>query len=158
MLELNLWKNNNQDSRYFGYWYARVDGKETMTLDDLAQHMSEHNTPFSKGVISGIMKDMVSCIRELCLEGKIIKIPDLALFKCSVESNGVQQLKNIECKITGVDDEGHVLNPNAAVRNVKLLAESTGDFRRAELNGDVNLRWSGKAQDMIDAAKNPPTP
>ena len=158
MLELNVYKNNNQDSRFFGYNYARVEYKKSMSLDDLAQHMSEHNTPFSKGVIAGIMKDMVSCIRELALEGHTIKIPDLAIFKCSVEANGVQQLKNIECRMTEVDDQGHVTNPNAAIKAVKLLAQSTGDFRRAELAGNATFRWTSKAQDAIDAARQPVQP
>ena len=153
MLELNVWKNNNQDSRFFGYNYARVEYKKNISLDDLAQHMSEHNTPFSKGVISGIMKDMVSCIRELALEGHTIKIPDLAIFKCSIEANGVQQLKNIECRMTELDDDGHVTNPNAAIKAVKLLAQSTGDFRRGELKGDATFRWTSMAQAAIDEAK-----
>ena len=99
------------------------------------------------------MKDMVGCIRELALEGHTIKIPDLAIFKCSIEANGVQQLKNIECRITELDDEGHVTNPNAAIKAVKLLAQSTGDFRRGELKGDATFRWTSMAQAAIDEAK-----
>jgi len=34
--------------------------------------MSNHNTPFSKGAIKGMLTDMVVCIKELLLEG----IPD----------------------------------------------------------------------------------
>ena len=42
--------------------------------------MSNHNTPYSKGAIMGMLTDMVGCIKELLLEGKNVKIADLAIF------------------------------------------------------------------------------
>ena len=44
--------------------------------------------------------------------------------------------------------EGH-----AAVKTVKLLAQSTGEFTREELKKDVKLSWTDKAKAEIAAAK-----
>ena len=41
----------------------------------------------------------------------------------------------------------------AAVKTVKLLAQSTGDFTREELKKDVKLSWTDKAKAEIAAAK-----
>ena len=41
----------------------------------------------------------------------------------------------------------------AAVKTVKLLAQSTGDFTREELKKDVKLAWTDKAKAEIAAAK-----
>ncbi len=50
MIECNIYKNTNADSKYYGKWYPRNEPKGIVDLDGLAQHMAEHNTPFSKGV------------------------------------------------------------------------------------------------------------
>ena len=151
MIELYVSQNNNTTSRAYGNWYARVAYKQTLGIDDMAKHMAEHNTPFSKGTIQGILTDMVGCIRELALNGMTIKIPNLALFSCSVESTGCDSPGELKAALT---DSG------GQVRNVKLLAQSTGEFTRAELNRDVRFTFTSKAQAGIDAwkAQNQPQP
>jgi nucleoid DNA-binding protein len=139
MLEIDLYKNMNTASKTYGQYYGRAASKGVMTLDDLAQHMSEHNTPFSKGTIKGILTDMVSCIRELALEGLTIKIPDLALFKCSIQSAGATSLLDYDCRVH--------------VKAVKLLAQSTGGFSRAELTKDASLRLSKLAMKQREEAE-----
>ena len=80
MIELNVYKNTDSTSAQYGKAYARVDYKEQFDVTKLAKHMSEHNTPYSKGAIKGVLTDMVDCIRELVLEGKAVKLPNLAIF------------------------------------------------------------------------------
>ena len=41
----------------------------------------------------------------------------------------------------------------AAVKTVKLLAQSTGEFNRDELKKDVKLSWTDKTREQIAAAK-----
>ena len=66
-----LYQNKRKGSVTKDKWYARsaVMGK-TVSLEDLAEHMAQHNTPYSEGVIKGVLTDMITCIRELVLEGK----------------------------------------------------------------------------------------
>ena len=155
MLQLNVYKNNDANSENYGKAYARVDYKEELDIAGLAKHMSEHHTPFSEGAIAGILTDMVSCIRELCLTGITVKIPNLAIFKCSVQGNACSRYAimraAIGAKTAKVD--GQTVETGNAVKNVKLLAYSTGAFSRGELNKVVQLGWTTKAQDLINADK-----
>ena len=48
--------------------------------------MSKHNSPYSGGVIKGVLSDMVDCIKELLLDGKCVKIDDLAIFGVGIRS------------------------------------------------------------------------
>lgn len=48
--------------------------------------MSNHNTPYSSGVIKGVLADMVSCTKELILDGKNVKLDDLAIFSVGIVS------------------------------------------------------------------------
>ena len=153
MLEVNLTKNTRTSSRTYGQYYGQVETKEVLDLDALAHHMAEHNTPFSVGTITGILKDMVTCIRELTLKGVVIKIPNLALFKCHVESSGAESIDKYQLRVATKTKlpNGNYQYSDGNIKNVKLLAQSTGDFSRAELNKDAEFRYTSKTQEAIDA-------
>ena len=157
MLELNISQNRNTQSSAYGKYFARVEYKKTMSIDDMARHMAEHNTPFSVGTIAGILKDFVACTREQCLNGNTVKIDNLAIFKCSVQANGLVMGPNY--KIVG--GLGNVPNTNGrtpdytkesqyAIKSAKLLAQATGEFTREELNSDATFRWTKAAKDAIE--------
>ena len=155
MIELNVYKNTDSTSAQYGKAYARVDYKEMFDVPKLAKHMAEHNTPFSEGTIRGILTDMVKCIRHLTLDGNCVKIENLAIFKASVEGNACSRYgvmkASIGNKTTRVN--GQNVETGNAVKNVKLLAQSTGTYTRDELNKDAVLAWTKKAQELIDADK-----
>ncbi len=167
MLELNISQNNNSYTSAYGKYFARVENKRTMSIDDMAQHMAEHETPFSPGTILGILKDFVKCTREQCLNGNTVKIDNLAIFKCSIEGNGMKLGENykINCGIGGLpptkNADGTARTPDYtkeaqyAIKSAKLLAQATGDFTRDELNGDATFRWTKAAKDAIDAIVSP---
>ena len=157
MLELYLSKvSESSESELAGKTYARVDYKETLTVQDMAQHMAEHNTAFSEGTITGILIDFVKCIREQVLMGNTVKINNLAIFKASVEGNPLDVLYDPETDKTATASMG-TLKPGdktgPAVKVVKLLAQSTGDFTREELKKDVKFAWTDKTKAEIAAAK-----
>ena len=155
MLELNVYKNNDQTSEQYGQCYARVDYKEQYDVSKLSKHMAEHNTPFSEGTIRGILTDAVKCIRELTLQGNTVKIADLAIFKASVESNATQRYGIMKAKIgpKTTKIQGVVSATGNAVKSVKMLAVATGEYTREELNKVASLGWTKKAQEAIDADK-----
>jgi hypothetical protein len=107
--------------------------------------------------------DAIKCIRHLCLEGKTVKIEDLAIFKCSVEGNATSVLYDktndvtiraaIGAKTAKDPKTGQVKPTGNAVKSIKLLAQATGEFTRAELNKDGALSWTDKAASQIAAAK-----
>ena len=86
MIRYVLRQNSNELSKVFGKFFAFPVIEETVDLSGLSEHMSSHNTPFSKGVIKGLLTDMVNCIKELLLEGKNVKIDDLAIFSIGIKN------------------------------------------------------------------------
>ncbi len=157
MIELYLSKvTETSETEQAGKYYARVSYKQTMSVQDMAHHMSEHNTMFSEGSITGILIDFVKCVREMVLMGNTVKIDNLAIFKATVEANGLETLYDPEqdkvaSASIGTLPEG--AKTGAAVKVIKLLAQSTGDFTREELKKDVKLSWSDKTKAEISAAK-----
>ena len=157
MIELYLSKvTESSESEQAGKYYARVSYKQTMGVQEMAHHMSEHNTMFSEGSICGILIDFVKCVREMVLMGNTVKIDNLAIFKASVEANGLETLYDaaqdkVAQATVGTLAEGAKTGP--AVKVIKLLAQSTGDFTRDELKKDAKLAWTDKTKAEIAAAK-----
>ena len=120
------YQNKNKQSAVYGRWFARaVTIGKTFDLDDLAKHMSEHNTPYSKGAIKGVLTDMVDCIRELVLEGKAVKLPNLAIFSAGIETTKGGAAKSEE------------FSTSKHIDSVYLRARATGEFTRTELTKAV---------------------
>ena len=158
MIELYLSKvTESSESEQAGKLYARVSYKQTLSVQDMAHHMAEHNTMFSEGSITGILIDFVKCVREQVLMGNTVKIDNLAIFKATVEANGLDVLYDADAdKVAsatiGTLAEGAKTGP--AVKVIKLLAQSTGDFTRDELKKDVKLAWTDKTKAEIAEAKS----
>ncbi len=121
------YQNKNQFSPAFGKWFGRtVTLGKTVSLEDLAEHMSQHNTPYSEGVIKGVLSDMVNCIRELVLEGKSVKIPNLCIFSLGIKTKGAAKAEEFTAA--------------ANVESAYLKARSTGRFTRDEVTKKANIR------------------
>ena len=122
-----LKQNKNSKSAAFGKYFAYPVIEETINLDDLAEHMSNHNTPYSKGAIKGMLTDMVGCIKDLLLEGKNVKIADLAIFSLGIKNNG-----------GAVSEEAFTVSKN--IKGVKLRARATGELIAKSLNLEATLK------------------
>ena len=157
MIELYLSKvTENSESEQAGKLYARVSYKQTLSVQDMAHHMAEHNTMFSEGSITGILIDFVKCVREQVLMGNTVKIDNLAIFKATVEANGLETMYDAQADKVAVAGIGSLKagdKTGPAVKVIKLLAQSTGDFTREELKKDVKLAWTDKTKAEIAAAK-----
>ena len=114
-------------SKAYGKWYAKNVVEETIDLDGLSEHMSHHNSPYSKGVIKGLLTDMIQCIKELLLQGMNVKIDDLAIFSLGIKN-----------KLAAVTEEEFTVSKN--IDGVKLKARATGELMSKSLNLDATLK------------------
>ena len=156
MIELNLTKNtNDQLPGTLGKYYARVEYKDTIGVAKLAKHMHSHNAAWSRGLVTGLLTDLVDCIKELALQGYVIKIDDLGLFKATVEANGLTLQQG--AKVTagrGAQRKDSELQENIAlqqfaIKNVKLLVQATGETTMDNMNDEAQTGFTSKAKELI---------
>ncbi|WP_455590352.1 HU family DNA-binding protein [Bacteroides rodentium] len=127
MIRYNKYQMKGEKSPLKGLWYARPVIEETFEIEKLARHMANHNTPYSAGVIKGVLADMVACIKELILDGKNVKLDDLAIFSVGIVSKkGAQSAAEFS------------LANN--VKGLKLRARATGDLSNAKINLDGQMK------------------
>ena len=84
MIHYMLYKNTNKKLSSNNKWYPRVFSEQTVDVEDLAKHMAKHNTGYNKGLIKGVLTDAIACVKELVLEGKNVKLNDLAIFSLGI--------------------------------------------------------------------------
>ena len=130
-LVLNLYRNKNQASDKYGRIYARVKNNPYIEIPALAKHMAAHNTPFSEGVIRGILTDAVDCIKELCLLGQPVKIADLGIFSAEVTSDSAASPDKFDI--------------TKHIKNIRLLCKATGECRQKLMTNDGSLVFSDLA-------------
>ena len=155
-LELNLTKNTNDAIQgTLGKYYARVEYKGTMGLRELANHMHHHNTAFSKGIITGVLNDMVDCIKVLALLGYVVKIDDLGLFKVSVDANGLTLEEGAKVSAgRGAQRTEEELRENIAAQQfavgaVKFIMQATGETTIEKMNRDASLAFTSKTKALV---------
>ena len=79
-------KNQNTKSSAYGKWFAQIKTLETLNTRELAQHISEHGSIYTPDVVYGVLEKFRSCLLEMLLESKKVKIEGLGTFYCTLEN------------------------------------------------------------------------
>lgn len=132
VLKLN---QNAKMPEAYGKYYAYPVITQTVDIDGLAEHMASHNTPFSKGAIKGMITDMVSCIKELTLQGIAVKIDDLAIFSIGIKN-----------KVGAKSEKEFSIAKN--IEGYKLRSRGTGELAAGNLDVEVKKVSSLLASEM----------
>ena len=118
-------------------FYATAVQDRTMEFEDFVTHISEHNSPYSRGTVHGVLMDTLDCLQELILDGKSVRLADLGLFSIGMTSRGEETAEKVNAQsITGV----HLI-----VRNTKNW--SNAELRKmckiTALDGSVTEEGDG---------------
>ncbi len=99
-------------------WYATVVTDREMNFEEFVDHISSHNSPYSRGTVHGVMMDMLDCLKELILDGKSVRLGDLGLFSIGMSSHGEVSRDKVSA---------------ASVGGIHLLVKNTKTWSNSEL-------------------------
>ena len=85
---VNVRKNNNTASRGYGKYYGEAETVEPLTLKGFARHMTSHGKLASYEMVVLVLQQLVSCMREMMVQGQSVKLDGLGTFYPSIESKG----------------------------------------------------------------------
>ncbi len=71
--------------------YAKLQLTGVVSINELAEHITDHNSVYSKGTIVGILTELSVCMRELILQGYKIDLGDIGTFAPSISSTGIEK-------------------------------------------------------------------
>ena len=112
-----VYKNDIKDSEsvMYGKWYARLKSVETMSMTKLAKHIGEHGSVFTPDVVEGVMKKFKTCLLEMLLESKKVKVAGLGTFYLTCE-----------CQKGGADkEEDFNVNQHLKALHIRFLPDQT---------------------------------
>ena len=81
-----LRQNKNSLSKIFGKWFAHSKSVETLNTRKLAQHISEHGSIYTPDVVYGVLEKFRTCLIEMLLDSKRVKIDGLGTFFTTLEN------------------------------------------------------------------------
>ena len=139
-----VYQNDIKDSEsvMFGKWYARLKSIETLSTEKLAKHISEHGSVFTADVVEGVMKKVKTCLVEMLLESKKVKIAGLGTFYLTAE-----------CTKGGAEkEEDFNVNQHLAALHIRFLPDQAAEdnlssrefIKKAEFVNVKSLISSGK--------------
>ena len=99
-------------------WYATVVTDREMNFEEFVDHISSHNSPYSRGTVHGVMMDMLDCLKELILDGKSVRLGDLGLFSIGMKSHGELTKDKVSA---------------ASVEDIHLIVRNTRSWSNSEL-------------------------
>lgn len=126
MIDYKIYQNKNSSSKSYNKFYARSVASETYDIEKLSTHMSNHHTPYSPGMIKGVLTDMVSCIKELLLDGKCVKIDNLAIFGVGLKCTGSATVADFSVSTN--------------IKGMRLKARATGELSVTKLKLESQVR------------------
>ena len=110
-------QNQNSYSAAFGKWYAQIKNLETLNTRKLANHISEHGSIYTPDVVYGVLEKFRSCLIEMLLNSKKVKIEGLGTFYCTLENQKKGALKKED------------FNPNKHLKalHIRFLPEQSAE-------------------------------
>ena len=108
-------QNQNEHNAAFGKWYAQIKSLETLNTRKLAQHIAEHGSIYTPDVVYGVLEKFRSCLIEMLLESKKVKIEGLGTFYTTLENQKNGALKK----------EDFNVNKHLKALHIRFLPEQT---------------------------------
>ncbi len=137
--------------------YAVPQAKEILSLEEFAEHISDHNSLFDKSTITGVLMKMVSCLKEQLLAGNQVSFGDLGKFYVTFRTTGADSatdysaasyIKRINVRFAPGDDLSNLIDEATLEQTTTLEAQAAAlKAQKEELDGEATGSTSGSDDD-----------
>ena len=131
--------------------YGKLQLTGIVDIDELAEHITEHNSVFSKGTIVGCITEMVACVREYLLQGYKIDLGYLGTFTPSISCTGAKTKD--EFTTSNIKQLNVNFQNGSGLKNLRRYAEfertitrlAQAAAQKAENEGKTQADWTPEA-------------
>ena len=112
-----VYQVKGESSKMKGKWYGRTKNVETLNTRKMAQHIAEHGSIYTPDVVYGVLEKFRSCLLEMLLNSRKVKIDGLGTFYCTMQ-----------CKPGGVlKEEDFKANQSVEALHIRFLPEQEAE-------------------------------
>ena len=153
-----LRQNKNVKSKIYGKWFAHSKSVETMNTRKLSQHISEHGSIYTPDVVFGVLEKFRSCLVEMLLESKSVKIDGLGTFYTTIENEKGGVAKEEDFSVQKNLKALHIRFKPEGEQEMNISSREF--FKKAEfvnvnsLNGESKSSSSGENSYVVDQPSN----
>ena len=147
---------NPQDEQEPKKAYAFLQSRATLGIDEIADHMVAHGCNYDRGDIIAIIVKLVSCSKELMLDGYRIQLGDLGNFYLTCKSKGAASLEMFtRANITSINVRFDASTQFADMAQKVSLhkvptRKAVAATLAAQLQGRTSADWSDEGGDGGD--------
>ena len=128
---------SDEKSKKLVYPTAQYD--ELVDLNEFAQHIHDHGSPYTRDVILGVLTAAVDCLREQLKAGNKVNFGDLGAFSISLRSDGVERAEDF--------------NPNVHVKSIEVNWKRSTFFENLKDAGGLKWEFTPTHKQMDEARK-----
>ena len=133
--------------------YANLQLTGIVDINELANHITEHNSVFSKGTVVGVLTELSVCMRELILQGYKILLGEIGTFAPAISSEGAETKEDFSA--TNIKTMGINFQPGIAFDNLRRDAQFQKTITRkaaaaalaAENAGATTADWTPQEEE-----------
>ena len=112
-----VYQVKGESSKMKGKWYGRTKNVETLNTRKMALHIAEHGSIYTPDVVYGVLEKFRSCLLEMLLNSRKVKIDGLGTFYCTMQ-----------CKPGGaLKEEDFKANQNVEALHIRFLPEQEAE-------------------------------
>ena len=168
-LRIDLVKNSNQKSDYFGHYYGRVVRVATLSTRAFAQHIAEHGSIYTLDIVMGVLRKLTDCLIEQLAEGKGVKLDGIGTFYPTAKNVKEGATTIASAKDMGADqliDGIHVRFTPEGTELDDITSKAMKARSALQLRNVVTITTTGSGKNLkrshvytpIDEASDPVTP
>ena len=151
-------QNKNAKSSIKGKWFAHSKSVETMNTRKLAKHISEHGSVYTTDVVFGVLEKFRSCLVEMLLESKRVKIDGLGTFFTTIENepggadkkeefNVAKNLKALHIRFMPEQEQEMNISSREFIKKAEFInVDSLGGEKKETSGGSTSNSGSGSSQ------------
>ena len=136
---LSLHRTNPSDKNSEKKVYATPQSRETLSLNQMARHIAEHGSAFSRDTIIGATTALVDCIREQLLAGNRVSLGELGTFYLTFSGEGV--------------DNADDYNPQNQIKTINVRWDRGSAFENLKQDATFSLVSTRKQQQLAKKAE-----
>ena len=96
---IDLYKNNNTASKTYGQYYGYIFKRKGLNLKGFARHISEHGSLVKYDLAVLVLQNIVSCLREMMVQGIPVKLDGLGTFSPGITGTGADSIAEYDPQV-----------------------------------------------------------
>lgn len=129
---------NRKNTKAFGKFYPRFRNLGTMTTRDMAEHIADHGTVYTRDIVEPILIRMEECIAELLMDSFNVQLGELGTFYIGISSEGVVTPQEFNA----------AQNVKSIRVGCKLSQSPASPFTQANMNKSASLSFFNPNRDL----------